>query len=204
VSAYGLFGGSFDPVHAGHLHAAREARAAFGLERVLFAPAARPPHKPGVRLADGAHRVAMLELALSAEPAFEVWAGELDREGPSWTVDTVRELARENGEPPHLILGDDNLAGLPAWRDVEELLALARPIVVRRELEDDSVLETVAASLSPAAAERLRAGVLACPALEASATELRALLERGESAGDLLPPGVEAYAREHGLYAAER
>lgn len=197
----GIFGGSFDPVHAGHLFVARCAREAFELDRVLFVPAARPPHKPGVRLACAEHRLAMLRIATADEPAFEVRDLELSREGPSYTIDTVRELAAEiPGAELFLVIGEDNLPGLPDWREVEALLRHVRPVVVRRGTGGESALEALATRLSPQALRRLACGWLDVPPHPASSTELRARLGRGEDPGDLLPPGVARYALEHGLY----
>src|SRR5437773_7216660 len=94
----GILGGSFDPIYAGHLHAARAALSAFGLDLVVFVPAAEPPHKPSRRLARGADRLAMVELAISGEPRFRASAIELERGGRSYTIDTVRDLPRKLGE----------------------------------------------------------------------------------------------------------
>jgi len=196
-----VFGGSFDPVHRGHLHCARAAVRAFGVDHVVFVPAARPPHKPGVRLSDGAERLAMLELALAGEPAFSVWDAELGRPGPSFTIDTARELVRLRGGSSgvHLILGGDNVAGLRDWRDVEELLRLVQPIVVRRAGALRAELEQLA-ELSPAARARLAAGLIEIDPVPVSASDLRARLARGEACGDDLPPGVGEYARRAGIY----
>lgn len=198
----GVLGGSFDPPHRGHLHAARAAREAFGLDQVLFVPAARPPHKPGRVLASGAHRVAMLELLIRGEPAFAVDARELGRAGPSFTVDTLAELAGEQrGCELFLILGTDNLEGLPLWREVEELLGLAQPIVVHRAGSDREPLAQLVGRLSPAALARLEGGLVTSEPYDASSTELRTCAER--RAGATLPPEVAAYIREHGLYPAD-
>ena len=133
----GLFGGSFDPPHAGHLHVARAARGRFGLERVVFVPAAEPPHKPGRQLESGADRLAMLRLLLADEPGCETSDLELRRGGRSFTIDTVRALPAALGEPEdceiYLLIGSDNLAGLPGWREARALLERVQPVVVRRE-----------------------------------------------------------------------
>jgi nicotinate-nucleotide adenylyltransferase len=200
----GLFGGSFDPVHAGHVHAARSALEAFDLERVYVVPAARPPHKLREVLAPAADRVAMLELAFAGDPRFVVSDVELRRAGPSFTIDTVRALEERHGGSGraaiHLVLGDDSLEGLPEWRAAEELLARVQPVVVDRGGDPAALLRTLAGRLSPGALARLSRGVLAAPPLRASATELRRQLARGGDPGPLLPPGVHDYIRAHGLY----
>jgi nicotinate-nucleotide adenylyltransferase len=196
----GILGGSFDPPHLGHLHAARAALEAFGLDEVRLVPAARPPHKPGRRLAEGRHRVALLELLAAGEPWLRVDARELSRSGPSYTVDTLRELAAEEPGELYLILGTDNLPGLPEWREVGAVLTLARPVVVQREDEPARVLRSVEGRLPPELVERLRAGLLTLPPVEASSTGVRAALAEGEAPGEELPPALEAYVREHGLY----
>jgi nicotinate-nucleotide adenylyltransferase len=194
----GILGGSFDPPHRGHLHAARAAREAFDLDEVRFVPAARPPHKPGRVLASGVHRVAMLELLLQDEPGCDVDPRELDRAGPSFTVDTFCELAAEGAADLFLILGTDNLPGLPDWRRVEELLGIAQPVVIHRAGAGVDPLAGLAARLSPEALERLRIGLVATEPYEASSTELRTFVER--RAGATLPGELAAYIREHGLY----
>ncbi|HED66988.1 MAG TPA: nicotinate (nicotinamide) nucleotide adenylyltransferase, partial [Planctomycetes bacterium] len=155
----GILGGSFDPPHGGHLHMARVARAARDLDHVLFVPAARPPHKPDRRLASGAERVHMLELLLADQSHVSIWTNELERAGPSYTIDTVEALREELGPRPifFLILGSDNLAGLPRWHRVEDLLALVEPIVIPRRGApvDPPELD----GLAPALRERVRAGV---------------------------------------------
>jgi nicotinate-nucleotide adenylyltransferase len=202
----GVLGGTFDPPHLGHLHAARRANEAFALEHVVFVPAARPPHKPERVLADAGARLEMLALLLEREPGVSVWDVELARRGPSYTVETLRELRELVPEPAllFLILGEDNLEGLPGWRAVEEVVALAQPIVVHRSAAELGAelaarLDRAAASLSVFARTRLALGRLACPALDASSTRIRAELARG-SAPAGLPPGLLEYVRARGLY----
>ena len=138
----GLFGGSFDPIHGGHLYVARAAQRAHQLDRVIFVPAARPPHKPGRELASGPHRLAMVELAIAAEASWSACDLELYRPGPSYTIDTVLELPARVGEADDvelfLILGSDNLPGLPSWWRVDELLERVHPIVVPRGAQSAS------------------------------------------------------------------
>lgn len=196
----GVFGGSFDPPHAGHLHAARVARDAFDLDEVRFVPAARPPHKPGRRLVAGPHRVALLELLVEGEPAFRVDDRELGRPGPSFTVDTLREIVAETGAELYLILGTDNLPGLPEWREVAALLELAQPVIVHREGDPEALLGPARERLAPELVERLRAGLLELPPVEASSTEVRRALSGGDEAGEEVPERLRDYLRAHGLY----
>lgn len=201
----GLFGGSFDPVHLGHLHAARSAREAFSLDRVVFVPAARPPHKPGRVLASGADRVRMLELALEGESDFDISDLELAREGPSYTMDTVRELRSAVGESEaaelYMILGSDNLRGLEKWSRVEELLREVVPIVIFRAGASKDALDELRGDLSEEILERLRNGFLDLPPVEASSTAVRTALGGGEEPSIELPPSVGEYIRSRGLYA---
>lgn len=215
----GLLGGSFDPVHLGHLHAARTAQEARALDRVVFVPAARPPHKPGRSLAAGEHRLAMLRLAIDGQPGWTVSDLELSRSGPSYTIDTVRALPAELGEPEaqvFLILGYDNLAGLPAWHEAHTLLTLAQPLVVWRAGEGPvatdgplasdgrpAELPPAVRSLPPELVARIREGLLPTPSAPGRATDLRAALARGETRLAELPAAVGEYIREHGLYRAE-
>ncbi|MBL8857657.1 MAG: nicotinate (nicotinamide) nucleotide adenylyltransferase [Planctomycetes bacterium] len=202
----GLFGGSFDPVHAGHLHAARAALAAFRLDRVVFVPAAVSPHKVGVRLASAAHRTAMLRLAIADEPRFDVSEIEIERGGRSYTIDTVRDLPARIGAAREcelfLIIGSDNLALLPTWREAEELLARVQPIIVHRAGEPAVVLDAIEARFGSGVAEKLRAGYLQLPPVVVSSTDLRARLPRGVPPGTDLPAAVAEYIRVNGLYTS--
>jgi nicotinate-nucleotide adenylyltransferase len=200
----GIFGGSFDPVHAGHLHAARSAMQAFDLDRVVFVPAREPPHKPGRALVSGTDRLEMLRLAVAGEPRFAVHGIELERPGPSFTIDTVRALPALLGEPDgaplFLILGSDNLAGLATWRSAGELLARVQPIVVHREGDPEPAFAEIERALGAEAARKCRAGYLALPPVEVSSTDLRARLpDLGARTLDL-PREVHAYIRRRGLY----
>ena len=204
VRRLGLFGGSFDPVHVGHLHVARAALEAGELERIVFVPAARPPHKPDRVLAEGAERLAMVELAIAGQPEYSTSALELERTGPSYSVDTVRELRGRLGLDPELelrlIIGWDNLVGLDRWREVDALFELAPPIVILRDGVGEDVLAGLRTGLAPATAARLEAGLVRGPTVDVSSTDLRERLLRGEDGGDLLPAGVGEYAAARGIY----
>jgi nicotinate-nucleotide adenylyltransferase len=196
----GVLGGSFDPPHTGHLHAARAARAAFALDHVVFVPAARPPHKPERVLADARDRLALLALLLGGDPGFSIWGAELARGGPSYTVDTLRELAALVPAETRLFLvvGADNLPGFPRWRAVEEIVRLAQPVIVTRDgLPADAAAE---AALPEFVRTRIAIGRLASRECPASSTELREALARGACPPGLLPDALREYVAVHRLY----
>lgn len=201
----GVLGGSFDPPHAGHLHVARTAARAFELDHVVLVPAARPPHKPEVVLAPAQDRMAMLELLIEGEGDLSVWPGELERAGPSYSVDTARALlALGSASQAELfwILGSDNLPGLARWREAEALLSLARPIVVYRE---GDALETSEQDLAPLSAQTVAlvvAGLCQVPPHHASSSQLRRRLAAGEDPGPSLPPRLREYIEARGIYSA--
>jgi nicotinate-nucleotide adenylyltransferase len=200
----GLFGGSFDPVHLGHTHAAHAALSAFALDRVVFVPARASPHKLGRPMAAAEHRTAMLALALAGEPRFELSRIELERPGPSYTIDTVRALPDALGEPRdvaiYLILGSDNVAALSTWRAARELLERVQPVIVHRAGEPDALLADARAALGAELARKLERGYLRLPALEASSTELRHELPEQSAAPKVLDPAVWDYIVAHRLY----
>ncbi len=202
----GLFGGSFDPPHAGHLHVARAARGRFGLDRVVFVPAAEPPHKPGRRLASGADRLAMLRLLVAGEPSCEVSDLELVRGGRSFTIDTVRALPAALGEPPdceiYLLLGSDNLAGLQQWREARALLERVQPVVVRRAGALGDEIAALAGALPEELLRKLERGALDLPPVDVSSTELRDGLPGTDVDVRLVTPAVLGYIRAHDLYGA--
>jgi len=202
----GLLGGSFDPPHLGHLHLAESARMARALDHVVWVPAARPPHKLERRLAPAEERVRMLELLLTGERDASIWTVELEREGPSYTVDTLRALQAERhvGEI-FLLLGSDNLAQLPSWHQVDQVLTLAHPVVVPRR--GAPVDPPGLGELPPELAERLRAGTLTSAVVDVSSTELRGhladpLAPPRPELDRLLPAGLREYIAERGIYRA--
>lgn len=191
----GVLGGTFDPVHLGHLALAEEAREALGLERVLFVPAAVPPHKQGIPVTGAADRAAMVELAIADNPAFASSRIELERIGPSYTVDTLEEL-RRGGEDLWLILSAETFRDLRAWRRPERILELARLAVAPRdgyELPTTSRIGTTDARLT----------FLDGPCLRVSASEIRARVAADRSIRYLVPPAVGRYIAEHDLYRTD-
>ena len=194
----GVLGGTFDPVHRGHLALARAARDELGLDEVRFVPAGQPWRKAGRIVAPAEHRLAMLRLALAGQSAFRVEALELERPGPSYTADTLEALAEAGpGDELFFIVGEDALADLPNWVRPERILELAILAVARRADVTPSALAEAEAKL---AGLTERAVWLKMPLVPVSATEIRERVRRGEPVEGLVPPPVEAYIREHGLY----
>ncbi len=164
-------------------------------------------------LASGADRLQMLRLATAGEPRFVVLGLELEREGPSYTIDTVRALPAALGEaedvPIYLILGSDNLVGLESWREAAALIERAQPVVVHRSEDPDGALQHIERKLGRALAERIRSGYLRLPPVPASSTAIRARLSSSVDPGPRqteveLAPAVHDYIRAHGLYGAAR
>jgi nicotinate-nucleotide adenylyltransferase len=207
-----LFGGTFDPIHFGHLRSARELLCRLDLEELRFMPAAEPPHRAKPR-ASGGHRAAMVELALRGEARMRCDLRELERVGPSYSVLSLSELREEFGPGRSLclVLGADALAGLASWHRWEELLGLAHLVAIARPgwawPESGPVAALIAKrATEPAALQRAPAGCLLIETLTPqpiSATQIRALLQSGRSARGLLPHSVLDYIHRHGLYRQE-
>jgi nicotinate-nucleotide adenylyltransferase len=194
----GILGGTFDPIHHGHLLIAEEAREALGLERVLLVPAASPPHKPGRRVTDAAHRLAMAELAVEGNPAFEVSPIEVERGGASYTVDTLEALRSLGVHDPWFVLSTEALAGLPSWREPDRVLALARLAVVPRGGFAGRDVAWVEARF-PGRGARVR--FLDGPLLPISGSVVRGRAAAGRSVRYLVPDPVATYIAVHALYA---
>ena len=197
----GLFGGSFDPIHIGHVAPVRAARLALGLERVFFLPTAQPPHKPGQRFAPALSRFAMVELALLGEEGLFASTHEL-REEPSYTVETLEHFQAElPGADLHLILGSDSLAEIQTWRRWRELPRLARLVVLTRPGSEDALRPQTLAAPLRAAWETGRVLLVEHEPVAVSATELRlSLAVGGEPPPGALHPLVLDYARKYRLY----
>ena len=201
----GIFGGSFDPVHQGHLIVAECCREQARLERVVFVPTAIQPFKQDRRPAAGQHRAEMLALAAGGNPAFEVSTLELDRGGVSYTVDTLTALQATHGaDELLLILGPDALASLPDWREPAQILELAGVIAVERDGLDDvsaTVQEArLGALLGRERAQQIAADRVRVPALGIRSSDLRALVKAGRSIRYRTPRAVEQYIATHELY----
>jgi nicotinate-nucleotide adenylyltransferase len=203
----GVYGGSFNPVHLGHLLAAECSREQACLDRVLFVPAAVPPHKRDRAIATAEDRLAMLALAVGGHEAFAVSTLELDRGGVSYTIDTLADLAaRHPGDTLVLLLGPDAVAGLPTWRDPGAILDGWEVRAVERDGLDDvaSIVARpdVAALLGAERASGLIESRIRMPAIGIRASDLRAAVAAGRSIRYRTPRAVEAYISAHGLYRA--
>jgi nicotinate-nucleotide adenylyltransferase len=193
----GVFGGTFDPVHHGHLAIAEEAREALGLAVVRFVPAAASPFKSDRDVTPAEHRLAMVEAAIAGNPCFEASRMELERPAPSYTVDTLERLAGRAPLHLWLILSSEALAGLPRWREPHRILELARVAVVPRAGFDPLGPGWVAERF-PGLEERFR--FLGGPLLPISGSVVRRRAAAGRSVRYLVPDGVARYIVEHHLY----
>ncbi len=189
----GIFGGSFNPPHVAHLIVAETLREAFELDRVLWIPSRRPPHKPEDSLVIPKHRLNMTRLATEGNPFFEVSEIELRRDGVSYTVDTVTALQEARpADTFHLLIGGDSLRDFGAWRHPEEIVRRVPLIVYRRPGAGPG-------SVPSFAADRTR--FAEAPLLEVSGTQIRARCRAGRSIRYLVPEPVRAYIEANRLYA---
>jgi nicotinate-nucleotide adenylyltransferase len=195
----GILGGTFDPVHYGHLLIAETCREQLQLDQVRFVPALQSPLKTEEPRADGHARADMIQLAIAGCPAFVVDRRELRRSPPSWTVDTLRSLRADFPDAELvLLLGADSLQDLPRWREPEEILRLARIAACNRpglpELSDRNIRTLIGSHLA--------AGItpVQIPGTDISSTELRQRIRSGRSIRFLTPRAVEAFLTEHRLY----
>jgi nicotinate-nucleotide adenylyltransferase len=196
----GVLGGTFDPVHLGHLAAARAAKECASLDRVVLMPSAHPPHRMDA-VADAAERLAMCRLAVEGDPAFEVSDLEIRRGGPSYTVDTLDELRRsESASELFLILGWDAARLFASWREPQKVRDLASVVVVSRPGTESPD----GAALRAAGLDASRVVLCLEPTPDISASRLRRAIAAGEPIEGLVPEPVERYIAERGLYRDNR
>lgn len=194
----GILGGTFDPIHIGHLHIAEIVYKALALEKVIFIPAFVPPHKVGQDYAPAQQRYAMTELAVQPYKHFCVSDMELKRSGVSYTRDTLRELNKLYPQKQlYFIIGADSVVQLHTWNSIEEMLDLATFVVAGRP-GYDGVMEQVVHNLGSAAASKIV--LLHTPEYDISSTDIRTRIRQRESLAGLLPETVELYIKKHGLY----
>ena len=199
-----VFGGSFDPVHEGHLSLARAAARALGAERVSLVPAAGAPHKQGGACAPAADRLEMCRRAVQGDPLFDVLDAEVRRGGVSYTVDTLRELIAGPcaGDSLMLLVGQDQLAGLAQWRDARDIASLAPIAVVPRSGAPEPPWAELEAALGRDAVQGIRSRMLKIAPVEISSTDVRKRVAEGRSIRCRVPDPVADYVEERGLYRA--
>jgi len=199
----GIMGGTFDPIHYGHLAAAEAAREAFFLDRIIFVPAVIPPHKNEKGVTPARHRFLMTLLAVMSNPYFEVSRVDLDRGGVTYTVDTLRDLRKELGPDTEMyfITGADAILEILSWKDPRKVLSMAEFIAVTRP---GYGLDKLAAALGPLYQEfQDRIHILEVPPMGISSTDIRRRLAEGRSVRYLVPETVFTYITNQGLYGVK-
>jgi len=197
----GLFGGSFDPVHLGHLLLAECCREQCRLDAVWFLPAAVPPHKRQQDLTPARMRIEMLQLAIAGNPHFAVNCYETDRGGINYTVDTLTHFHAEKPDAElFFLLGADMLHDLPRWRQAPRVCELATAIAVRRPGTGELDFDALAEIASPQRIEEIRRHQVEMPQIDISSTEIRRRVCEGQSIRYHTPPAVEKYIESQGLY----
>lgn len=197
----GIFGGSFDPVHYGHLLLAESCREQCQLDQVWFMPAAVPPHKRQRVLAAANDRVQMLKLAILGHESFEVSTLEIDRGGVSYTYQTLETVVQQNDDAELFILmGCESLHDLPQWREAAQICRLATPAVVHRAGSPQPDFGVLAKLVDAARLDRFRSFQVDMPAIELSGTDIRQRVAAGNSIRFRTPRAVEKYIETHHLY----
>ena len=197
----GVLGGTFDPVHMGHLIVAEETKGRLNLAEVLFVPAGQPWLKANNFISPAEHRIQMVRLAIADEPSFKLSTMEIERAGPSYTVDTIAQLKAQLGAGDKLffILGWDILTQLPQWHEPSRLVRMCRLVPVPRVGYPSPDFDSVEAAV-PGLSQSLI--ILDTPQIEISSSEIRDRVARGLSIHHLVPEPVETYIKQHRLYTA--
>jgi nicotinate-nucleotide adenylyltransferase len=195
----GIIGGTFDPFHNGHLAIAGEAMTKLDLVEMLFVPAGQPWLKVGQPVTAVEHRVEMVRRAIAGRPHYRLTTVEVDRTGPSYTVDTITELRSQYGDGADLffVLGWDSLSEIPRWHQPSQLIELCQLVAVPRPGQVEPDLSSLEADV-PGISRRVI--LLDGPRVDISATAIRGMVARGRSIAELVPEAVEQYIRQHGLY----
>jgi nicotinate-nucleotide adenylyltransferase len=198
----GILGGTFDPIHNGHLAIADEARTYLNLSEVLFLPAGQPWMKSDQPISAAHHRTAMIRLALEGRPYFKLSTIEIEYKGPSYSVDTIVKLRAQSEEAfdCYFIVGWDNLAKIPLWKDPAKLIEMCFLAAVPRPGYDRPDMKKLEAAL-PGISKKVI--LMDKPRIDISATDIRNRVAQGRSISSLVPPAVENYIKESGLYRKE-
>ena len=195
----GVLGGTFDPIHTGHLVVAEEIKVRLDLAEILFVPAGQPWLKANLSIAPATHRIQMVRLALAGKPYFKLVAMEVGRPGPSYTVDTIDELQSQLGNEAKLffILGWENLAQLPLWREPSRLITMCHLVVVPRPGYPPPDLDSLDAVI-PGLSQSVT--LLNTPEIDINASVIRHRVAQGLSIRHLVPEAVDSYIKQHKLY----
>jgi nicotinate-nucleotide adenylyltransferase len=197
----GIYGGSFDPVHFGHLLVAENCREQQKLDEVWFVPVATSPHKRQRAPADARHRIEMLDLAVGGHEPFHVSTIEIDRGGVSYTVETLEQLhAEDAARALFLLLGADALADLPTWKDPKRICELALPLVVARAYAPEPDFGLLAEFMSRERIAAAQAALVKMPPIGIASSDIRRRVAAGKSIRFRTPRAVEKYIETHGLY----
>ena len=201
-----LFGGTFDPIHLGHLIVARSLAEQCGFERIGFLPAGSRPQK--TTAASNADRLAMLQLAIEGEKVFEIYKDELDRPGTSYTIDTLEDLRSRLGRDTelHWVIGTDMLADLPNWHRARQVLNIAKIIIADRppwHIRMDEIFSDLRRCFTPEQVDHLQGSIIRTPLIDISATMIRHRVRAGQSIRYLVPESVQAYIDQHRLYRSD-
>jgi nicotinate-nucleotide adenylyltransferase len=199
----GILGGTFNPIHMGHLTVADEVYDYHNLSKILFIPAYIPPHKPTTDLADAHHRYQMVKEAITRNENFEVSDFEIKREVRSYTIDTVNELLNlyDKNCEVFLIIGADSLSELELWKDIKKLSRLCHFVVVNRPGYSTDVPDSLAGVVGNDTISEIERLKVQISPIAISSTDIRKRLREGADVNGLVPSCVEAYIREHGLYS---
>ena len=198
----GIMGGTFNPIHYGHLCLAEHIREEYRLDRILFIPAGSPPHKSGMKLIPAGDRLAMTKLAIADNPFFMLAEYEIHKKGYSYTVETLERLMKDGYGPLALILGTDSLAQLGSWHEPGGILSRAVVIAAPRPDTDPSALQIVIADLQQKYGGNIR--ISSASAMPHSSTEIRERILKGQSVRYLIPETVRIYLETHGFYREEQ
>jgi len=200
IKKYGIMGGTFDPIHVGHLVIAEEIRWKFNLDKVIFVPAGNPPHKDISKITSGEHRYRMTLLATISNSYFDVSTIELEKQGITYTIDTIKELKSlcKNNTEFYFITGADSILELSTWKDVDQLLSMCNFVAATRPGFQLSKIETKVKELESKYNKCIY--TVSTPALQISSTDIRNRIREGRPVKYLLPESVEAYIKKHKLY----
>ncbi len=197
-----LFGGSFDPIHTGHLIIARSVAEKLDIERIVFLPSGNPPHKPTGLAAGIDHRIEMVRLAIADEPLFTLDEFDARRDGPTYTLDTIRHFAGQVSHAEKLvwIIGADSLVALATWHRAAELVDACRIVTAVRPGWTSPDLSVLKPTLTNEQVAKLRSQILETPCIDISATDIRHRVRNNASVNYLVPDAVRRHILENGLY----